>query len=198
MGLNEAMLDMYAGGKVKLTKGRVFGDIDVIAEWIKWLEYIPREQQMKIDEMFYKKLSELSTDEIKYYLEYKEQQRMASLFKVYGVEEMDKEEYKEVYRYMHNDIEELMMSKLTKVELEYAKTQIENYTKGDNEELSRHVKALATNYDLLSMVDSYILHCLSIVDVRRANRKLDEQIEANLEENRRREFMSYLYSRKSV
>lgn len=192
--MDKEFLNMIAGTKNKMIHGNICGDVDIIEEWIKWLEYVPREQQIKIDEMFYKKVSELSLSELDYYREYLSQMRMAKLFRVYGVEEMNPDDYKEVYKYMHKDIEKIMLNKLNKNELKYAKERIKEYKEGDNEELSKHVKALAENFDKLSMVDSYILHVLSKVDVSRSLAELDRNISIKVEENHKMLALSYKYA----
>lgn len=192
--MDKEFLNMIAGTKNKMIHGNICGDVDIIEEWIKWLEYVPREQQIKIDEMFYKKVSELSLDELDYYREYLSQMRMAKLFRGYGVEEMDPEKYKEVYKYMHKNIEKIMLSKLNKTELKYAKEKITEYKEGNKDELSRHVKTLAENFDKLSMVDSYILHILSKVDVSRSLAELDRNISIKIEENHKMLALSYKYA----
>ncbi len=111
---------------------------------------------------------------------------MLELFKIYGTNKISKEEYMEVYNYMESEsIDKLMISKLSKQELKYAKEQIQYFRKISSEELRKKVKIeqKEENYLNLSMVDSYILHLISRIDNARNTAKLNNDIKRELEKN---------------
>ena len=111
---------------------------------------------------------------------------MAKLFKIYGTSKCKEEEYMLVYDYMVNEsIEKLMLSKLTKEELQYAKKEIIRLSKIPKEELNTKITKERTkeNYPKLSMVDSYILHVISDINhnrnVSNLSKLIGEQINHN-------------------
>ena len=97
-----------------------------------------------------------------------------------------------VYEYMCNEsIEELMISKLTPEELQYAKQEITRLSKIPSDQLSCIIKEEQEKYEQLSMVDSYILHIISGIDYARSLSSLDKELNSQLEQNavmRRRSF----------
>lgn len=111
---------------------------------------------------------------------------MAKLFKIYGTSDISKDEYIEVYNYMTKySIEDLMLSKLSKEELSYAKERIQYFSQTAKEELELKIKEEQNinNYNKLSMVDSYILHIISQINYARSIAKLNRQIDSQLNRN---------------
>lgn len=78
----------------------------------------------------------------------------------------------------NESIEELMLSKLTSEELQYAKQEIAKLSKGEKEQLSAKIREeqKPEKYENLSMVDSYILHIIFNInfvrDITDASREL--------------------------
>lgn len=161
------------GSQVKFIYGNVFGNIPPIIEWIKWLSYEPEFEKNRIEHLNSKGINNLSYEEINELNYYMKRKRMAQLFKKYDNMECSKEEYMEVYSYMSNEsIINLMSSKLTRDEIQYAKEEITRLIELSNEELNKKIKIESQkNYYLnLSMVDAYILHIIDrIIYVRNMN-----------------------------
>lgn len=175
-----------SGGKVKVIHGNVFGNVSPDIEWSKWLSYEPEFERKRIEYFDSKKISELSYEEVKEASRYRRNKIFARLFKIYGTSECSEEDYMKVYDYMCNEsIEELMLSKLTLEELQYAKQEIIRLSKFSKEQLNVKIKEeQKTNvYSQLSMVDSYILHFISNINYARnmsdSNRKIHAQLEQN-------------------
>lgn len=162
-----------SGSQVKFIYGNVFGNIPPIIEWIKWLSYEPEFEKNRIEHLISKGINNLSYEEINELNYYMKRKRMAQLFKKYDNMECSKEEYMEVYSYMSNEsIINLMSSKLTRDEIQYAKEEITRLIELSNEELNKKIKIESQkNYYLnLSMVDAYILHIIDrIIYVRNMN-----------------------------
>ena len=112
--------------------------------------------------------SDISLEELNEINQYKSQTRMATLFKLYGTNDISRDEYMEVYIYMtEHYIEDLMLSKLSKEELSYAKERIQYFSQISKEELELKIKEeqKEVNYNELSMVDSYIFNSNSSFDI---------------------------------
>lgn len=175
-----------SGGKVKVVCGNVVGNVLPCAEWIKWLNYEPEFEKRRIEYLDTKKISELTTEELKEASKYSRNKVFAKLFKIYGTSECSEEDYMKVYDYMCNEsIEELMLSKLTSEELQYAKQEITRLSKVSKEQLSVKLREEQTpeKYEQLSMVDAYILHLISDINYARSMADLNRRIEAQLEQN---------------
>ena len=205
MGLDTIMVrEMYRinkGKGARMICGDIFGNIDPYIEWIKWLSYEPDFILEKIEIIADKKASEITESELNLLKKYKEDEKMARLFKMYGTEEITEDEYVSVYKYMkERSIENLMLRKLTKDELKYAKEQIKYYVGIPAEELSEKVKIeqKKENYEKLSMVDSYILHMISKTNSIRAEEKFNRELEAKLEANDIMLAKSYEYAKKNI
>lgn len=171
MGISRTIVRQMAkmGGDVKIVHGDVIG-VSPDIEWIKWLSYEPEFEKKRIKYLDSKEMSELSCEEFEEAIRYKRNKIFARLFKIYGTSECSEEDYMRVYDYMCNEsIEELMLSKLTAEELQYAKEEITRLSKGSDSQLSAkvHEGKKQENYEKLSMVDSYILHFLSKIDFSR-------------------------------
>lgn len=186
MSFNKVVANMMAGSNIKIIHGEVVGNANPYIEWIKWLSYIPKFQEVRLQELSSKKVEELTGEEIDELNTYKRQNRILKLFKLYGTKEISKDEYMEVYNFMVNQsIDELMLSKLTIEELRYAKSQIQYFSEIASEELRKKVneERKADNYENLSMVDSYILHVISKISFAKSIIELDRKIEAQVREN---------------
>lgn len=82
-----------------------------------------------INELQNKKVIELLLSELDEFRENLCQKRMLDLIKIYGTEQISKDEYMEVYDYIKNEsIDRIMLSKLTKEELYYARENISKYS----------------------------------------------------------------------
>ena len=194
MSLKEILVREMAksGGKAKITCGKTIVNVSPDVEWLKWLSYEPEFEKNRIEYFDSKKVSELSLEELAEASRYIKNRVFAELFKIYGTSECSKEDYMKVYEYMCNEsIEELMISKLTPEELQYAKQEITRLSKIPSDQLSCIIKEEQEKYEQLSMVDSYILHIISGIDYARSLSSLDKELNSQLEQNavmRRRSF----------
>ena len=182
---NEMLKEMAKDG-VKVIPGNIFGNIMPDLEWLKWLSYEPKFEKERIAYLNSKKVTDLSYEELKEISTYKRNKIMAKLFKIYGTNKCKEEEYMLVYDYMVNEsIEELMLSKLTKEELQYAKKEIIRLSKIPKEELNAKITKERTkeNYPKLSMVDSYILHVISDINHNRNISNLSKLIGEQINHN---------------
>ena len=96
------------------------------------------------------------------------------------------ENYMKVYDFMSKEsIDELMKSKLTPGELQYARQEITRLCQASKEQLSAIVREGQTpeKYEQLSMVDAYILHRLSQIDFSRNLVDLDKTLDTQVKEN---------------
>ena len=186
MSINRAMTNIIADNGVKVIHGNVIGNVNPYIEWIKWLSYVPEFQRKRINELNNKTVEDLTIEELDEIRAYKNQVRILKLFKIYGTNQISKDEYMEVYDFMVNQsIDKLMLSKLTSEELKYAKAQIKYFSQIPSEELRKKVSEEQKKeiYQNLPMVDSYILHIISKVDFLRNMARLNSEIEARLREN---------------
>ena len=122
---------------------------------------------------------------------------MLDLIKIYGTEQISKDEYMEVYDYIKNEsIDRIMLSKLTKEELDYVKENISKYSSLSREELNLKInkEQEKSTYNSLSMVDSYILHIISRISFSRSIGKLNDEIASRIEENNAIRQKNYYYA----
>ena len=187
----------------KLIRGNVMRNVNPLIEWIKWLSYNPVHEQEKINYIYSKKVEDLSIDELKEIIKYKERNSMAQLFIKYNKGECSEEEYIEVYDYMDKSITDLMMDKLSSEELSYAKEEILKLSDMPQNEVRPKIEEEQKEevYMNLSMVDSYILHIISDISYRKSLPNLNRKIQAQLERNdvMRQKSLSYAsnpYSKK--
>lgn len=169
----------------KLIRGNIMRNVNPLIEWIKWLSYNPVHEQEKINYIYSKRVEDLSIDELKEIIKYKERNRMAQLFVKYNNGECSEEEFMEVYDYMDNSITDLMMDKLSSEELSYAKDEILRLGSILQNEVMAKIKEEQKEevYMNLSMVDSYILHIISNINYRKSLSNLNMKIQAQLERN---------------
>lgn len=175
-----------SGSQVKFIYGNVFGNIPPIIEWIKWLSYEPEFEKNRIEHLISKGINNLSYEEINELKYYMKRKRMAQLFKKYDCKECSKEEYMEVYSYMSNEsIINLMSSKLTRDEIQYAKEEITRLIELSNEELNKKIRieSQKDNYLNLSMVDAYILHIIDIINYTQSMNEFNSILNWQLDSN---------------
>ena len=177
-----AMIMAKSGGKA--IPGNITSNITPDIEWLKWLSYEPDFEKKRMEYLNSKTIAELSYEELEEAMNYKENQVWARLFKLYGTNTCSEEDYMEVYDFMAKEnIEDLMLSKLTVEELQYAKKEIIRLSKMPKEQLNIKVKEEQEKYAELSMVDSYILHIISNINYEKNIRALSEDINSQIKRN---------------
>ena len=163
------------------------GSVSPDVEWLKWLSYEPEFEKQRIKYFDSKKVSELSYEELEEAIGYSKNKALVKLFKAYGTDQCSEDDYMKVYDYMHNEsIEKLMLSKLTLEELHYAKKEITRLSKVKKEQLSIKVseEKKIEKYEQLSIVDSYVLHVISDINYTRSLNDLNNEIKAQIDQNR--------------
>lgn len=166
-------------------------------EWVKWLDYVPTFEQEKINKLIKKKNK--TSEEYRKVGNYYYNKKMAELFKEYGTKNMDIEEYEEVLMFMkQNSIEEYMNKKLSKEEIELAKSQIENYKKIPDEVLFKKVfeDKKEDNYMKLSMIDAYILHYIDKIAQVRFSVDFQNKVKEQNKSSAHRSQRSLIYASK--
>lgn len=103
MNLGRMLAREMAGSGNMTLVGDVTGNVNPYIEWIKWLEYEPEFQKLRIQELASKEIENLSIDELEEIKNYKYFERILGLFKIYGTKEISKDEYMEVYDFMVNN-----------------------------------------------------------------------------------------------
>ena len=140
--------------KTNNRKNNNMGIVDPATEWIKWLEYIPEFEEKKLNKIYKKKVKDLTLDEINFLKTFKEREEMLDLIKKYQCDKCDEEDFLKVYKCINSPIINLMLEKLSKDELQEAKTKINDIKDFASEDIQK----MKENYSELNMVDSYILH----------------------------------------
>lgn len=166
-------------------------------EWVKWLDYVPTFEQEKINKLIKKKNK--TSEEYRKVGNYYYYKKMAELFKEYGTKNMDIEDYEEVLMFMkQNSIEEYMNKKLSKEEIELAKSQIENYKKIQDEVLFKKVfeDKKEDNYMKLSMIDAYILHYIDKIAQVRFSVDFQNKVKEQNKSSAHRSQRSLIYASK--
>lgn len=166
-------------------------------EWVKWLDYVPTFEQEKINKLIKKKNK--TSEEYRKVGNYYYYKKMAELFKEYGTKNMDMEEYEEVLMFMkQNSIEEYMNKKLSKEEIELAKSQIDNYKKIPDEVLFKKVfeDKKEDNYMKLSMIDAYILHYIDKIAQVRFSVDFQNKVKEQNKSSAHRSQRSLIYASK--
>ena len=104
MKSNRIITKEIAANGVKVIHGKVVSNINPYIEWVKWLSYVPKFEQLRIQELNSKNIEELSLDELSEIKKYKYQNRMLELFKKYGTNVISKKDYMEVYDFYGKSI----------------------------------------------------------------------------------------------
>lgn len=180
-------------GKAQFVYGEMIGYLRPEVEWLKWLSYIPEFQQQKYMALEKKLVSEVSFEELEFIRECRFMRRMASLFQLYKDGNVNAKEYSEVYDFMaSHSLDELMLFKLSSLELEIAKERIKYYSQVSSCELEKFVKERQKEevYSNLNMIDAYLLHVVSRINFKRGLIKLNEEINAQIKANENMRFRS--------
>lgn len=185
------------GGHVKVICNQETGNIPADVEWMKWLSYESVFERKRMEYFDSKKVSELSYEELEEASKYSKNRAFAKLFKIYGTDKCSEEDYLKVYDYMaHESIENLMLSKLTFEELQYAKQEITRLGKVSKEQLSTKIseEQQPEKYEQLSMVDSFILHFISKMNFARNMDDFNRQLENKIAQNNNMAYKSLYYA----
>lgn len=197
MSVNRVMAKALSKSNYKVIHGKIIGQINPYIEWIKWLSYESEYEKQLCDLVDGKISLENSNDELCKVDKIKRNRMFLRLFKKYGTSECSEKEYMMVYDYMCTEsIENLMMSKLSSTELNYAKEKIIYFSQLPSEELSKkvHEEQLENVYNKLSMVDSYILHMISNINFNRSMEILEKEINTQININNEIHHKSLYYA----
>ena len=128
----EEMVSVYSDGEIIGFKYDPNGAL----EYLKWLTYVPEFEFKEMNNLLNKNIWELTSDEFDKIKVLKQRQEMIGVFKRYVSDECRKEDVLPVYDFMkQNNLEELMLSKLTHEQYAKAKRLISNYLSISNSDL---------------------------------------------------------------
>ena len=185
-GYNRTLVRMMAKtGGIKMTRSKDGSRASDI-EWCKWWSYSPGFEQERIEYLESKIVADTTLAELEEIIKYRSRSRMAKLIKIYGTSECSEDEYMEIYDFMEKEsIEELMLSKLSSEELNFARDEIKRLSQISSEQLSEkvHEEQKPENYAKLSMVDSYVLHMISKVNYARSMAEINREMRARVSDN---------------
>ena len=146
--------------------------ISVDLEWIKWISYSPKFEKKKMKKIFSKKVEKMGYRELIDISKYKKRLHILNILNYYSSKKCSDEEYSELINYLNSeDIEELMLDKLTVEEYLYARERIKEFSDLSKEELIEKInyERIPNNYMKLNMIDSYILHELCKIVLVKSN-----------------------------
>jgi len=146
--------------------GNVYGNVNPLLEWLKWLSYEPKHEIDRKNYLNSKNIKTLTIYEIDELIKYRDYERMKILLTKYNNNLCSQSEYTEVFYYLSKSINELINIKLTKEEMIIAKDKLNNLSNISQEELNKKIKTekKIENYLNLSMIDSYVFHVISNID----------------------------------
>ncbi len=194
MDLRKILAKEMAKGNNKMLPNSLLGSLTSDMEWIKWLSFQTEKQKI-----LKKKEKNFLTDEDRKELDrYLEEDRIASLLKLYGSDKITISEYLECYDFMReNDIEEYLLSKLTKEELEVGREKIKYYNEVSLKDLRNKIKTDIENYQVLSMVDAFILHYIIKINIKKESQKVEQEIDSQIKRNQYTHQLGLCYAKNS-
>lgn len=194
MDLRKILAKEMAKGNNKMLPNSLLGSLTSDMEWIKWLSFQTEKQKI-----LKKKEKNFLTDEDRKELDrYLEEDRIASLLKLYGSNKITISEYLECYDFIReNDIEKYLLSKLTKEELEVGREKIKYYNEVSLKNLRNKIKTDIENYQVLSMVDAFILHYIIKINIKKESQKVEQEIDSQIKRNQYTHQLGLCYAKNS-
>ena len=160
-----------------ITNGRNMYDV-----YSRWLSYTSNYDKKIVDELSEKPAGMLSTDELGYLFNYKKQLELAKSFKRVYEDNCSKEDVLITFEYAkNNSLIELMISKLSKEELEYASEKLSYLNNKNDGEVCKIIKEELEQSD--DMVDQYIMLVLQTKINLKSLKDLEEKIISRIDEN---------------
>ncbi len=154
-------------------------------EWIKWLNYIPTEEQKRIDYLSNRPASELTLSEKAELYQLKKELKMASISRIYGKEKLSPEDCLEFMNYTEQpNLDRLIRRKLTSEEYEAAINEAERIiSESSFEELIEYCDAQEEAFESLSMPESLTFREISKIvfemDMERLGQRNAVQLDGN-------------------
>ena len=194
MDLRKILAREMAKGNNKMLPNSLLGSLTSDMEWIKWLSFQTEKQKI-----LKKKEKNFLTDEDRKELDrYLEEDRIASLLKLYGSNKITISEYLECYDFIReNDIEKYLLSKLTKEELEVGREKIKYYNEVSLKDLRNKIKTDIENYQILSMVDAFVLHYIIKINIKKEVQKVEREIDSQIKRNQYTHQLGLHYAKNS-
>ena len=183
-----SIIKLYIESKNLNEKPTIKYNINLAMQYLKWLKYVPKKEQERIDSILNKKASELTNEDISQLKIFKDMQNITSIFERYLSDEYKTNDLLSVYDFMKNtSLYDLMLSKLTKEELNMAQIKIEQLKSLSDFKLSKLIKEKMTyeEYMKLSMIDAYCINRLSSILKIRLDEKCDIEISAHINSKRK-------------
>ena len=181
------LLKLYISGRNLEEKAKIKYNPELAMQYLKWLKYISKEEQEKINIILNKKSNELTNEEISQLKLYKKFQNIIPVFERYLSDKSRNSDLLTVYDFMKNiSLYDLMISKLSSDELQLAQTKIEQLKCLTDFELSKLIKEKISyeEYMNLSMIDAFCINRLSSILKVRADEKSDIEISAQINSKR--------------
>lgn len=154
-------------------------------EWIKWLNYIPIEEQQIIDYLSNKPAKEMTRSEKAKLFCLQKELKMASISKVYGKEEISSEDCLEFINYTNQpNLDRLIRRKLTPEEYNAAIKEAKRIlSESSFEELIEYCDVQEEIFESLSMQESLTFREVSKkvfeMDMERLGSRIVAQLDAN-------------------
>lgn len=120
------LLKLYISSRNLDEKPKVKYNSQLAMQYLKWLKYTSQKEQERIDGILNKKSDKLTDKEISQLKSFKDSQNIIPIFERYLSNEYRNSDLIQVYDFMKNhSLYNLMLSKLTKEEINSAQIKIE-------------------------------------------------------------------------
>lgn len=182
------LIKLYISSRKSEEKAKIKYNPELAMQYLKWLKYIPEKELEEMKKILNKKISELTKDEIHKIHFFNKCQNVIPILERYLGDECQNRDILSVYDFMKNtSLYDLMLSKLTKEELNIAQLKIEQLNCLSDSELSKLIKEKMTFkvYMELSMIDAFCINRILSLLKARTNEKSDIEISAHINSKRK-------------
>ena len=186
MNINEIILKELINGKSLDEKASIKINTELAMEYLKWISYIPKNEQLKVNCILSKTARRLSLKEISILQKFKKNQELVEILKRYRSDKCLNKDVLDVYNLMNRkSLEKIIREKLTKDELEEANKIVAEYKKMSDQELNNYIftNKKQENYEKLSIIESYVYHEINKEFYLRSNNRLEKHIASQIEQN---------------
>lgn len=186
MNINEIILKELINGKSLDEKASIKINTELAMEYLKWISYIPKNEQLKVNCILSKTARRLSLKEISILQKFKKNQELVEILKRYRSDKCLNKDVLDVYNLMNRkSLEKIIREKLTKDELEEANKIVAEYKKMSDQELNNYIftNKKQENYEKLSIIESYVYHEINKEFYLRSNNRLEKHITSQIEQN---------------
>ena len=137
MNVNEIILKELINGKSLDEKASIKINTELAMEYLKWISYIPKNEQLEVNCILSKTARRLSLKEISILQKFKKNQELVEILKRYCSDKCLNKDVLDVYNLMNRkSLEKIIREKLTKDELEEANKIVAEYKKMSDQYLN--------------------------------------------------------------